>query len=373
MTRIRKMKPVGMMLLAAACLPNLRAEKGATDLLADQADAIVAAEVSLGQQTGRSLAFDLLISRTVKGDLVPGSTVSVTGGNGVSAAISVNRKLSGQFGLWFLKRTGGHWEFLPVIQGGATLETSGYVPLLKTTSPAGIATVVSPTTVSDRMAVELVATLQSYTDSKQLNPVAQQLYGIVDSTVLPALYGNLRSSSDIQLKFIGLTGLLGGPDEVSALTEIASNVDMITKIRTASLVGVAISGTRNPDPRTIPSLGKIASSPEPIVQRWAAMALENIHSRDALPFLAQLLDSPDAMARESAMSGLSRFVDNLPIQTVHNILTGKGVLSQGPTPYRTPETDKYSLSRRQLGSADESSYLSFWRSWWATMKNQLAP
>lgn len=98
-----------------------------------------------------------------------------------------------------------------------------------------------------------------------------------------------------------------------------------------------------------------------------------LHTREALPFLAQLLDSKDAKVRESAIQGLSRFVDNLPIPTTQTVANGKALVPQGPTPYRTLETDKYSLSRRWLSqsSLSETDYLQFWKSWWAIVKDKL--
>ena len=101
------------------------------------------------------------------------------------------------------------------------------------------------------------------------------------------------------------------------------------------------------------------------------MALDFIHTRDTLPFLAQALDGTDPNTRELAMQGLSRFVDNLPIQTQYNVTNGKALVAQGATPYRTADTDKYSLSRGSLGSANEAEYLQFWKSWWTAMKDEL--
>jgi len=99
-----------------------------------------------------------------------------------------------------------------------------------------------------------------------------------------------------------------------------------------------------------------------------------IHTRETLPFLAKLLDSSDATTREFAMRGLSRFVGNLPVATQQNIFSGKASLQQGPAPYRTPDTDRYSLATRSLAQAPEgeAAFLQFWKSWWALMKDKLA-
>jgi hypothetical protein len=89
--------------------------------------------------------------------------------------------------------------------------------------------------------------------------------------------------------------------------------------------------------------------------------------------LVRLLDSTDPKAREYAIQGLSRFVENLPIAEANDQITGKSHLPQGPTPYRTAETDRYSLGNRWLRSDSETEYLRFWKSWWASMKDELGP
>ncbi len=70
---------------------------------------------------------------------------------------------------------------------------------------------------------------------------------------------------------------------------------------------------------------------------------------------------------------LSCFVDNLPSITHYNVINGKSVQPQGPAPYRTAETDRYSLSTRRLADArePEAAFLQFWKSWWATMKDKI--
>jgi hypothetical protein len=131
-------------------LSSLRASKGSTDDLADKADAVVVAQVQSGQQTGHTVAFVLSISRTIKGDLAPGSVINVSG----SAGMPLNRTFQGQYGLWFLQKAGGSWALLPLIQKNLLLEASGYVPLPKTGSPAAVSTPSPPATVYDRVAVE---------------------------------------------------------------------------------------------------------------------------------------------------------------------------------------------------------------------------
>lgn len=159
--------------------------------------------------------------------------------------------------------------------------------------------------------------------------------------------------------------------DISALAEIANDMHLIPGLEMLGFVLSAIEASRDADPNVIRYLGIIAWSPDVNLQRSVARALEFIHTRDTLSILGRLLDSTDPRTRESAMGGLSRFVYNLPIATVYNTLNGKALIPQGPQPYRTAETDRYSLSTRRLELAREAEYLQFWRSWWAAMKDKV--
>ena len=100
--------------IIAAGIPCLLAEKRTTDRLADQADAVVVADVQSGRQSGYAVAFVLSIVRTIKGDLLPGATVNVLWG----CALPANKDLKGNYGLWFLRKAGGsQWTLLAVLQG----------------------------------------------------------------------------------------------------------------------------------------------------------------------------------------------------------------------------------------------------------------
>jgi hypothetical protein len=344
-----------------------QAAKGPTDLLADQADAVVVGQIQSGQQNGYSVHMALLVVRTLKGALAAGAVVNVGGTTGIAQ----NKSLGGQYGLWFLKSTGGGWAFLPASPGRAPLETSAYLPLLTTASPSDLSVTAVPSTVSDQIALELGAAVQGYHDPNTLFNLAWTLSGIGGSTVAPGLFQTLRSNPDPEIRFIGLIGAWNGSGDASALGEIADNVGLISKIHTSSLVGSSICGTRDAGANTVQYLGKIASAEDVNFARCAVMALDFIHTRDALPLLAQALNSADPNTRELAMQGLSRFVDSLPIQTPYNGANGQALISKDPTPYRTSQTDRYALSRGSLDPASEAEYLQFWKSWWTTVQDKL--
>ena len=308
------------------------------------------------------------MTRSIKGSLGPGSAVAVSG----ACTLAANKDLKGQYGMFFLSKTAGNlWALLP--SGAVAFETA-YFPLSKASSPASITTHSPPTTVTDQIAVELAAGLQSYSSPLQLYTLANGLRAMPDSAIIKDLFQSLRASSDPELKFLALAKFLRGGDP-SALAEVAANIDLLPRLTVSSFVISEIYGRRDSDPAAIAHLGRISASSDPYVQRGAADALMRIHTRDALPFLAQLLDGSDPRTRELAIAGFSRFVENLPIETQFNTLNGQSKQPQGPAPYRTPQTDKYSLSMQSLAGSTltEAEYVQFWKSWWATMSPKLAP
>lgn len=274
--------------------------------------------------------------------------------------------------MWFLRKAGAEWVLLPVQNG---FFDTAYYPLSKAASPAMITTNSRPATVGDQITVELAAALQSHTSNPlQFHLLASNLLSAAASPVTEDVFQFLRSSSDPELRFVGLARLLRNKDDTSALAEVANSVNLAHRLKATFFVVPGVLGRLDSDPTAIGYLGTIATSSNLDLQRAAATALMYIHTRDTLPFLANLLDSSDPTTREFAMRGLSRFVANLPIATQENILSGRASLQQEPAPYRTPDTDRYSLATRSLAQVPESEAmcLQFWKAWWGTMRDKLA-
>ena len=100
-------------------------------------------------------------------------------------------------------------------------------------------------------------------------------------------------------------------NNVPALAEVANNLEVARGLFSIGLLSRAICARRDTDPAAVQNLGKIATGPNPDLRGCAAQALKDIHTRDTLPYLTQLLDSDDKEVRAAAMGGLSRFVDNV--------------------------------------------------------------
>jgi hypothetical protein len=358
---------IGTQIFAVALSIGFATIPGTTATLADQAAAVVVGEVTSGRQTGNSATFTLSVVRTLKGDVIPGAVLTV------NAALqrSADRDLAGTYGMWFLRKIGSQWLLLPAQNG---LFDTIYYPLSKAASPATITMNARPSTLSDRITVELAAALPLYSNNPlQFQILASNLLSAADSQVTKEIFQSFRSNPDPEIKFIGLARSVRNEADSSALAEIATNIDSAQRLKATFFVVPGVAGRLDTDPVAIGYLGKLANSSSPALQLAAANALMYIHTRDTLPFLAKLLDSNDATTREFAMRGLSRFAGNLPIATKENILSGRASLQEGPAPYRTPDTDRYSLATRSLAQAPEGEapFVQFWKSWWLIMKDKV--
>src|SRR5438552_2506149 len=73
----------------------------------------------------------------------------------------------------------------------------------------------------------------------------------------------------------------------------------------------------NTSRQSILNLGQLAVDPKMgwDLRNAAAFALARMHTSQTLPYLARLLDDPDAYLRRSACGGMANFAKNAPITT----------------------------------------------------------
>jgi HEAT repeat protein len=342
-----------------------------TDSLCNQADAIVVAGTQMGRQTGRHVAFDLAVMRVVKGSLAAGTSISVQWDGAWPPA---NTDLPAYFGLWFLRNgNADHWTLIPVKDGRIPAEQT-YFPLSLGIAPANTTGAFPATSITDQVSLELDAAIEHYVDVGQLARASNGLVGASDSPLTLDIYHRLSRATDPELRTLGLAALVIKSSDPTALTGLVNSIDQAAGLTMGPYALSAIRNLRDASQNTLDALTKVVVSSNPVVQRSAAEALGNLHTRESLSVLASLLDSSDRETRRAAMKGFSMFVENLPITMSQDIPSQKWRVPKGPAPYRTPDTDRYSLTTTvALDPAQESDYLQFWKSWWTRMKAQILP
>ena len=343
----------------------------AVDNVADLADAIVVGEVLSLQQTGSQVAFTLQVDRNLKGNIVPTSVIQVEWDR--APVTRTPQQISGQYGMWFLRtNANGAWQLLPATHSNTPLPLSlACYPLLKGSAP--FASAVGTQSVNDLVTGELSTAVEHLPSATtEFYYTATGLLSLSDTSNVTSQYRRLSQMADPQLQVLGLIGLVRQGDAAS----IERVLELQAALRASKLRVHMVSAVRNVrdgTPRTVQALGRLAttSGVGSGLQMAACDALRSVHTKDSLPFLVALLDSPNAEIRHEGLAGISMFVENLPIQKAEMVPNMTWLRPQGPAPYRTTDTDKYSAKFGEPPDR-QAEYVAFWKSWWVKFGSQLA-
>ena len=344
--------------------------------LEQTADLIVVGSVSGGTKSGSTLSFSIQVERVIKGNsAMTGTQIAVDwtpepqGGPPEAGP----PRLTGH-GLWFLTRSPSAWELQPVANNGVPF-TSAYIPEPPGTSLT--AYTYSPgAALSDKVASEISGAIETATASGGTTYLLS-LYKLLDelqSPVTQQLWSRLSVSELMNQKLFGLGGLIrsGNTGALQAAFESASS--FASYPLEAGILLQSIRGDfRATDSNSVGLLGRIATQVDcpSDLRHAAAKALASIHSKDALPYLAALLDDQDRGLRAEGIGGLASFANGLPVQTPANTVSLGYLQLPTSAPYKTDDTVAHLILALPSTAPDESSYLSFWKSWWSQNRGSL--
>ncbi|MEO7144558.1 MAG: HEAT repeat domain-containing protein [Bryobacteraceae bacterium] len=125
---------------------------------------------------------------------------------------------------------------------------------------------------------------------------------------------------------------------------------------------------------SVAALGAAAtnsSNPNNAFREAAGHALAAIHTSAALPFLATLLDDSDLNLRVEAVGGMGAFANGLPTQTKAGVPSLSYLQLPASAPYKTAATAANLAFGVQAVTANEASYLLFWKSWWSQNRGSM--
>jgi hypothetical protein len=331
-------------------------------------DAIVAAAIE-----GSSVAGDINVTvrteRVLKGPVREGDILSLVWTPPRTSPPPAAWSTTGH-GLIFLNRTpSGGWMLNPVSQGDiAWQDTYLPTPAAGSTAPDGQggasvgdirrnaeASLPATPSVLDRVLLELAVAIEARV------PVPVDLVSEFRqrrSPVLTAAFERYRSSQDPFLRGMGIRGALAAGDP-SGLQTVHKNYTALADSKGwVPIVQEIKIYYSNAAPAAVQGLGAIAtdSNVGADLRAAAATALARMHTRQTLPFLAQLLAMDPISLRAAAVGGLSSFANNVPI--------GLHEPASGPWQYRTEDTISHSVFDNAIFASREAYYLEFWKSWW---------
>ena len=368
------MRNAGILLLFAASTAHgsLVGWNSLADL-GKSADLVVVADPTSFSQAGNAIGITMTVSRVLKGDPnLAGTSISTVWGwpqespegPAVPSAASIGS------GLWFFSRSANGWQLLPVMQGAIPFgQTFISVPRGPIAS-AYRYPVTAP--LNDKIASEVSAAIESANGGGY--PLAGLHRGLLDqlaSPVLPVLYRRLAASASPNARILGLAGLIreGSADALSEAMQAPASLFAGCPLETGVLTGSIRDDFRAVDKKSIAVLGQAAVESGGAFREVAAFALRSIHTVDALPYLAALMDDADPKLRAEGIGGFSAFANGLPVQTPAGVPSLAHLQMPATAVYKTPET-MANFAMGEAASRNEAKLLAFWKGWW--MENRAA-
>jgi len=338
-------------LLGARLLPGAIMGTESLDKLLAASDTIVVGSIVQGTVSGTAVTGSIQVERVLKGNWRTGQVIGVAG---TISQPSPTRTVADERGIFFLAGNGsGPVRLVSVTSGFLLDERFLFLPLPDASSPADPPASSSP---RERVLLEILAGMEAGTLKRPGGFIEPEFeYRAAPTPAARTVFRRWLTSGSQRLVASSLQALLAEGD-TTALARVSTD----PALRRVAAEAHAFDGLKgyfkNTDPAAVRALGELAgdNSNSMELRIAAASALARIHTRQALPFLAQLLDSPDVNLRVLGVGGLSMFANHVPI--------GSHEPAAGDWPWRTEETIAH--------SGMEGSNVGFWKSWWAA--NQAA-
>ncbi len=335
------------------------------------ADAIVVAEIVEGSVSGPIVAVSLQVERVLKGTVEKGRIVQATY-ESLSAPATPLREFPRHRGLWFLNQSAdGRWSLLPTVDG-TVLRDGLYLSVAA--GPLGPTFSYGPSdNALDKSILEMCAGVADPGEGEpQLISVRFEgaLFG-ADSPAVARCYNALADSSSTYVQALGLSGLIGRGD-IAALRRARNELNKFADPTSLSAIASGVFLFRNPDPEGIRILGELATSEtqDPEVVYSAAYSLRVLCTKEALPYMVRLLDSPSQQVRYQALAGLASFANVGHVPLTERLRSKGQPMSGRRGPFTTEETLGHFpvFGRFQK---DEAYYIDFWKSWWTRMESKI--
>jgi hypothetical protein len=314
---------------------------------------IVVGTVVQGTVSGTAVALSIQIERVLKGSLAPEAVVAATG---TISEPWQTRAIARHRGIFFLADAGtGPMRLVPIESGYLLDERQMFMHLPDSSTPAAASGAGSDP--KERVWLEILGEIEAAPPNEPggLSELIWE-YHASPTPGLRSVFRRWLASGSPELAAIGAQVLLAEGD-ATALSRIAAD----PALRSTAVKAHAFDGLKfyfkNSNPAAVKALGRLASdnSNGMELRIAAASGLARVHTRQALPFLALLLDSPDPTLRTLAVGGLSMFANNVP--------TGSHEPAAGEWPWRTDDTIAH--------SAMDGGNVAFWKSWWGTNQTAL--
>jgi hypothetical protein len=227
----------------------------------------------------------------------------------------------------------------------------------------------------EQVHAELIAAIEARSDDEQyLKRIVPKL-SPGDSAIVVSALQRWSESASGPLQLLAMGSLIGAGSNQAVIglkTELRASPTSVL----AKSVATNLSTFRGTDPAAVAALGEIAttSAAEQGVQESAAFSLQRIHTRQTLPALKALLDSPHPLVRQLAVSGFTAFALQMRIprddtdaaEALDEILNPgrRRTIPSADAPFDTAETRQFAHFGPFRDLAEETRFITFWKEWY---------
>ncbi|MGA8581789.1 MAG: HEAT repeat domain-containing protein, partial [Bryobacteraceae bacterium] len=270
-------------------------------------------------------------------------------------------------GIWFLKHTTtSTWDLIPSSGIG------GDASSLFWPTPAALPAAYAPApgaSLLDTLMLQAAAGLEA------VGVMPQDLRGIIEtyppvppSPAVQAILARWVTLPTPGFREVGVACMLdtGAPGAVAQLVQLGPSIGEPW----ASTITTALEQSyRDSTPSSVTQLAQYASAgtTTAAMRKAAIRALAAIHTKEALPFLATLLNSSDPFEQGQGVYGLGAFANGCTPQTPGNVVSMAYLSLKNPSKFKTTDTiANFALGGNPAaGDPVLAQRLTFWQNWWA--------
>jgi hypothetical protein len=352
----------------------------------EAADVIVVGTLIRGTTfaSGSQVSSDLVLEvrRVLKGKLMIGeqATAHLEGRGLFQAPNPARSAIPRIYGIWFL--SAASVPDTVISRDGQLGDPYMAAVILPEEAPPGK----SGGSPAESVANELAAALRWVAEvhAVELNPKRAGQYAgtfrtltenlaTLGGAVTAPVYREFSTDKSPHLRMAGIQGLIAEGDPGGVKRAAAEWDELAASADVNPIIGALMGYSNASDPDAVRALGALALRPdaEAGLRENTVYALRAIHTREALPALVALLDDKSEQIQSYALSGLCLFARNGPPVTPQSIPPMSWLESRQPTPYLTPETQRYCFLGGHLDAALAGANIGFWKSWWTEHRVEL--
>ena len=329
--------------------------------LYSQSDVIVVGTASTFSPVGDDLRFQIDVEMPIKGNVSAHTLLDARSPNPQIPGSTLGDLKTTVRGIWFLKLDAD--QIYHCLPGGRSL-------------PQGLVLSVPPQPAS-----EPPLKLQS-SDSSQETLVKLAAAALVQgigrpdqfflaaggarTPVVLEIVKYLSTSANPITRAVGIASLILRNDETIILDVVETRKSLSGK-QIDLIAPMLANNYRGQNPEVIRALGTVIADPSspPALRDAAGQVLRAVHNKDALPYLAMLLDSSDPKEQAYGSLGFSAFVHGWGIIPLESGIDMSWMINATPTAYLTPEL------KQQLSNKKPGETAALWKNWWRDHQAEL--